>query len=468
MGFLVFFVPPLLLGTFFLARGLRGRRVDDHPVCRACGFDLFNRPPGSERCAECGADLTRAGAIRDGRRERRRGWVAAGALMLAVALAVGGGAGYARFAAADAQKLKPAWWLVREIDSGDPAVAVAAAKELAARVTAGKLAQRYVDATADKLLAVQADSNAKWDAAFGDFIEDARLAKQLSDPRFHRYAQQAPGFNLVVRPRVNRGDRVPFMIHEGDARVGSRRTLLVKYSTDYAIDSIPIGTGGLASADTLTPRGGGGVGSAIDLKKHLDQIPDGPHEAHVTMNQSFHLANAAPNAPPMFWTKRKLSAPFQLLPAEPSTVEIVRDEALRPAIEKALSVEPVEYQRWAKGWLGLTVRAEGLPVDVGFDVVVVADGKEHTVTTFASKAQGPNSSSGHSMSVNLPNFAGGPIDVIFRPNPAAAKATRDVFGIWDGEIVKRGLPVKMPPSLVTTPAPAPAATTPAPATRRAS
>jgi hypothetical protein len=28
-----------------LVFALRGRRVDDHPLCRKCGFDLFGKPP---------------------------------------------------------------------------------------------------------------------------------------------------------------------------------------------------------------------------------------------------------------------------------------------------------------------------------------------------------------------------------------------------------------------------------------
>src|SRR5438045_6693447 len=50
---------------------LRGRRVDDHPHCRRCGFDLFGKPAESSLCSECGADLAKRKAVRIGRRERR-------------------------------------------------------------------------------------------------------------------------------------------------------------------------------------------------------------------------------------------------------------------------------------------------------------------------------------------------------------------------------------------------------------
>ena len=31
----------LIAATVLLIAGLRGRRVDDHPLCRRCGFDLI-------------------------------------------------------------------------------------------------------------------------------------------------------------------------------------------------------------------------------------------------------------------------------------------------------------------------------------------------------------------------------------------------------------------------------------------
>ena len=58
----------LAVGLLLAAAGLRGRRVGDHRFCRKCGFDLTGRPAGGRRCAECGANLTRAAGVAVGRR----------------------------------------------------------------------------------------------------------------------------------------------------------------------------------------------------------------------------------------------------------------------------------------------------------------------------------------------------------------------------------------------------------------
>src|SRR5438874_2059393 len=69
-------------GVLLLFLGRRGKRVNDHPVCRRCGYDLTGLPNASTRCAECGANLHRAGAVQHGQRKARGGLVAIGTLVL--------------------------------------------------------------------------------------------------------------------------------------------------------------------------------------------------------------------------------------------------------------------------------------------------------------------------------------------------------------------------------------------------
>ena len=45
-----------LTGLAMLWWALRGRRVNDHPICRRCGYDLWSNP-GAVTCLGCGADL---------------------------------------------------------------------------------------------------------------------------------------------------------------------------------------------------------------------------------------------------------------------------------------------------------------------------------------------------------------------------------------------------------------------------
>src|SRR5207249_860614 len=74
----------LIVGIVLLRRGLKGIALDDHPICRRCGFDLFGLPGGVAVCSECGADLSSRRAIRIGTRKRRPGIATLGALLIVV------------------------------------------------------------------------------------------------------------------------------------------------------------------------------------------------------------------------------------------------------------------------------------------------------------------------------------------------------------------------------------------------
>jgi hypothetical protein len=76
-----------LIAGILIARAVRGTPVGWQPICRRCGHDLRTVDPSKGACPECGADLTRAGAVRTGGRVRR-----AGPIMIAVAATAVAGA----------------------------------------------------------------------------------------------------------------------------------------------------------------------------------------------------------------------------------------------------------------------------------------------------------------------------------------------------------------------------------------
>lgn len=67
----------------------RGRRLDDHPTCRRCRFDLTGLPATSDRCPECGADLRARRAIVIGNRAPRLRLLVASVVAASVLLAIG-------------------------------------------------------------------------------------------------------------------------------------------------------------------------------------------------------------------------------------------------------------------------------------------------------------------------------------------------------------------------------------------
>ena len=184
----------LASGVALVVHGLRGRRTDDHPLCRRCGYDLTGSR-GGERCPECGADLSRRRAVRVGHRTRRRRPLAAGLAALFVALTTAGVDGYLRVRHVDPTPYKPVWWLRHDLDAAAPGVRDEALAELTARPLSGRLSPSQVAAVADRASAGQLA--VPWDPAWGTFVETAHATGRLDRPRWATYARQAISFCLA-------------------------------------------------------------------------------------------------------------------------------------------------------------------------------------------------------------------------------------------------------------------------------
>src|SRR5687768_6824163 len=140
-----------VLSAALLVYALRGRQVDDHPVCCKCEFDLFGKPQGGTVCSECGANLTRHGAVRVGRREKRRRLIGLALPVLVVCVAWLGLLGWGAARGTNWNKHKPLWWLMRDLRAAD-ATRDAALRELTDRIANGKLTRQRIDALVDLAL----------------------------------------------------------------------------------------------------------------------------------------------------------------------------------------------------------------------------------------------------------------------------------------------------------------------------
>jgi hypothetical protein len=130
----------LVVGTVLIFVGRRGRRMDDHPICRRCKYDLSGLPKSSERCPECGAGLKLRSAVIIGTRQRRVGMMVGGTMVLLLGLAVAGWSGDRIVRDIEWIRYKPLSWLVADLESGIAATQTSASAELRRRIRAGDLA----------------------------------------------------------------------------------------------------------------------------------------------------------------------------------------------------------------------------------------------------------------------------------------------------------------------------------------
>lgn len=148
----------LILSLFLIRRGVKGRYVGDHPHCRKCGFDLFGRPDGVNRCSECGSDLDASRAIVTGIHRRRPVALLSGVFLIIVSLAVGVGVArsntLSRTGQFDINKHLPTWVLLRRVDKKSPNTMNALTpvdEELIRRGSRGELSRAAIDDLLGKL-----------------------------------------------------------------------------------------------------------------------------------------------------------------------------------------------------------------------------------------------------------------------------------------------------------------------------
>lgn len=121
------------LGAVLVVIGLRGRRINDHPICRFCGFDLEGVVPGGVTCPECGAGLKRERAVRIGQRRRRPVVITVGAAAALLPASLIGVVLFATLTGAELNTYKPLGLLLWEARSGGARASAAAAEEIHGR-----------------------------------------------------------------------------------------------------------------------------------------------------------------------------------------------------------------------------------------------------------------------------------------------------------------------------------------------
>ncbi len=198
---------PLLLGVTLLVLGIRGRRINTHPTCRKCRYDL-HALASPTICPECGSELAKPHAIRIGVRQRRKGAAIAGSFMLALAILLIAGQITLIAMGPKANAYKPVWMLLYEAHSATVVSADAALGELQSRLLQSKLSADASDEVIAQALAYQSDRSLQWRTGWGDVIEAARSSGLLPDQQWLQYAKAAIQLTLVPRARIEAGQPI--------------------------------------------------------------------------------------------------------------------------------------------------------------------------------------------------------------------------------------------------------------------
>ncbi|HEY7115310.1 MAG TPA: zinc ribbon domain-containing protein [Tepidisphaeraceae bacterium] len=427
-------------GAVLLRFGMRGRVLDDHPVCRRCGYDLHGLSDDQAVCPECGGDLRASGAVRSGQRRRRPGLVACGVLLTAGALAGFAVLGRNALHVLGEDANKPLWWLMRDFRSSGPARRNVILTELRKRMERGQLPSFSAREAVDRVLALQADHSIRWVRAWGNFIETARDKGFVDDTSWARYARQCLVLDLRVRKEVRRGDILPFSFLAGPSRLGSARfTLELKKVSVRVVGGghVPIEWSGLYH---LSWGSASGRKSEFTLPTEmLARLKDGMQRLEISYDCEIYSYSWRPHpTPPLLRFTASQTVPWTLLPSGVTGVLMVSDPAHQQEARQKLAIKHVQHRD--DGTFLTTVATTGMSVDVAAKLIFRSESK-HWDAGWVILRKGIPGSTFSSGAKRFTDFEANHIDVILRGSPEIAGRTLDMYQIWGGELTFKDVPV---------------------------
>ena len=201
--------------------GLLGRRINKHPICRRCKFDLVGHMSDIERCPECGCIIRGKRDVRIGMRKRRLILALLGTLLILLNSAFLTTAAIGTARGIEWNQYKPEWWLVVEARSNDWSTVNNSITTLMDRWASGKLSEQTITSLKAFVLDAQGDPKGPWLAAWGDFIEEAWARGYLTENEKIQYAQNSIQISLEVRDKIVSGDKWTTWVHSSAHRRGN-------------------------------------------------------------------------------------------------------------------------------------------------------------------------------------------------------------------------------------------------------
>lgn len=428
----------LLAGVLLLIVGMRGKRVDRHPVCARCRFDLEGVWPGAGTCPECGATLRqdeREGrSIRRGNRVRRRRLIGIGIALLLFGAGGMGVWGYTRLAHFDVNRIKPVWMLVMEADGEGGSAVRAALDELVRRAGTGGLGDGRLRELAAAALERQADEDRAWFAQWGDLVEAADDRGLLSEAQQAEYYSEAIEFwpQMRSRQRAGRPVRIGYLLSSG--RVGSDTTFYLHEESATTSLGDHLDERKSDSSLQLRSNSSSGLGRVLDV-----QLPPGTYKVNVTVRLG--ISRERTEAP---FAERTFSydGEVELVGPDVALVEVVEDAEALGKLRRTMEVRPLRaYGPRGKGaGVNLNVSVKNCPYSLAWDVLLLDDGVETPIGTLAMV----NGNGQYGIFVNLPEgFDGSTADLLFRPSVEAAEDHPEgIEQILGGEIVVEDVEVE--------------------------
>ncbi|MEM9420130.1 MAG: hypothetical protein AAGA25_13910 [Planctomycetota bacterium] len=444
------FLPGLLL----LIVGRRGKRIDDHPICRGCGFDLIGTlepiPDKHPKCPECGTRRE----PRIGNRQRRPVLAWAGVILMLASLGGAGVWGYDHYGSEQLAQYKPMWLLRWEARSGSSNAAEVALDEMSRRLMSGQLsiatAERLLD---DVVTYGPAGNQAVANASIGNVWDD--LAVELirqgvgTATEHETIGRSWIETTVQLRLHVRLGDSVPIRFFQREFGpsygAGAYKHLdaptIVDDGQRYDLGMSSSGglsgsRGGSSSSSgwtgtSLTPSYGLPPGLGIGVHELVSEIP-----IRITDGR---------NGPVLAQWIETHPIRFEYVPEDGDPITMIHDPVLAAQVEQTVDLRDGELTVNTYG-INAMLDWSSIPVDLAYQLYMQRGEQKWKLSTVAATQKAGNH--GFSVGGEVPDEweDGTVVDLVFEPDPGVARKTPDITAILDHAFVIPGVKIVRPAS----------------------
>jgi hypothetical protein len=434
-GFLLILLAVVLAGGILLIGVLlRPRRRGTTPHCARCDYNLTGLV--SDRCPECGTEMTPASIVYG--ELVRRPWAKVLVGVIVVALLVPA----VRWAwSYDWYHLRPTAWVLSDLQSSNPTAKSRAWTEMDSRIRAGSLSASQESRLIDVCLREQTAGSPQ--TPMIDHLGASLLGGRMNQTQKATFFKQIVQMGLVVRPTVIAGGSIPIEVRD-KCRGPSQPGLWITIKQEHAamLDAKAMKRSwGSSSSSGMSGCGAGGSSSwSITLDEWAGPIAAGQHRLAMVAQMEIwdNYPEAQKKATCLHRAKVPLEAGFELLAAEPAGyIKLIDDPSQKAALQSAIQPRGLRVSRQSDA-VEFTLEFKSVPVSIAFDVLARTGGREqHIGAVHLAKGQSTNwSVSAEKLEPDRP------FDLILRSSKKVAADTVDLFEMWQGEVVYPNLRVE--------------------------
>jgi|GEM_PF-6677394 len=428
----------------------KGKRLDKHPVCRKCRFDLFGIVSNGNpmpQCPECG---TQRPPLIGNRQPYPMGmWISAMLFLLQLSgFAI---IGYNAFNTAQLAPHKPLWllrWETRTLGNDTASIAL---DEILDRIKNKSLASASLDELIADAVAhgpagntnlVNAPIGSKWDALAAELM----LAGHGTDTQRIAIAKSWMVLSIETRSHILHENAVPLRIRRKILGPPSPYSAIVKYNDPKIVidgQTFRLGMSGNGGGSSLRGSGsnGGWSGTSlrpgIELPKHL---PSGKHDFQIVLPMS--VTNGSSGPAWAQWTETK-QASFEYVDSPSNDpIQLIEDPVSATAIEQGTTIENNTIKARHRR-SNLTIKFTSVKAPIAYRLFLQRGDQRWEYGSISTRI-----SNNHSFATggNLPNELedGAMVDVVFEPAEDIARQTVDLTEILNHRFVIQDVKIVRP------------------------